>query len=318
MADTTLFLSDFQFGALEIPSEIHFGGAQHLSVHELVGGGRVIDAMGRNDRAVEWSGLLLGREATQRARFLDGLRIGGLSMALSWGEFRYSVVVREFDATYQRSYQIPYRIVCEVLQDKTTPILVPGTTPIDAQVTADMAALSAKVVDVGDAKLTGLLGVLQTAVSAVSSFAKAAQSTINSVTQPLAAVRTQVNILQASVSNTLNNVTTFGGMLPGNPVSTAAAKFNAQMANVTQSARLAELNNVLGRMSSNVIAVTASPTTVAVVGGNLFQVANQQYGDATAWTGIARANGLTDPFVSGVKVLKIPQVADGAAGVLVA
>ena len=46
--------------------------------------------------------------------------------------------------------------------------------------------------------------------------------------------------------------------------------------------------------------------TITVAGGNLFAIAAQQYGDATAWLQIARANGLSDPFLSGLVTLTIP------------
>ena len=56
-ADTVLTLGDFEFARYEIPEQITFGGDQRLVVHELVGGTRVIDAMGRADAPLEWSGL---------------------------------------------------------------------------------------------------------------------------------------------------------------------------------------------------------------------------------------------------------------------
>jgi L-ascorbate metabolism protein UlaG (beta-lactamase superfamily) len=47
-------------------------------------------------------------------------------------------------------------------------------------------------------------------------------------------------------------------------------------------------------------------TTITVVGGNLFAIAAQQLGDATQWIRIAQANGLTDPMLSGLATLVIP------------
>ncbi len=47
-------------------------------------------------------------------------------------------------------------------------------------------------------------------------------------------------------------------------------------------------------------------TTLTQVGGTLFGVAAQQYGDFTGWWLIAKANGLSDPWLSGVNVLTIP------------
>jgi len=47
--NTQIVLTDslghqFVFGSLEVPAQIVTGGAQRLSVHELVGGVRVVDA----------------------------------------------------------------------------------------------------------------------------------------------------------------------------------------------------------------------------------------------------------------------------------
>lgn len=46
-------------------------------------------------------------------------------------------------------------------------------------------------------------------------------------------------------------------------------------------------------------------TTITTT-ANLFAIAAQQYGDATAWLQIARANGLSDPFLPGLTTLTIP------------
>ena len=46
---------------------------------------------------------------------------------------------------------------------------------------------------------------------------------------------------------------------------------------------------------------------VSVAGGNLFQLAAQYLGDATKWYQIANANGMTDPILTGVQTLTIPQ-----------
>ena len=315
--DTILTLAEFQFGRLEVPAEIRFGGSQRLSVHELVGGARVIDAMGRSDRAIEWSGLLFGAEATQRARFLDGLRIAGLPMTLAWGEFRYSVIVRDFEATYQNFHQIPYRISCEVVADKTTPVATAGATPLDDQVTADMTAATATASLIGNATLTSSVATLSIAVGGVSTFNNAPQSTIAAVLQPIAAARAQVTTLQAAMSSALTSYTSaFGGVLPGDLPTAVAGELQAQLLAAQQSALLYGLGALLGRMAANLNSANNSPRTVAIAGGNLFTLAEQQYADATAWTGIARANGLVDPFITGAQTLKVPASADTAGGVL--
>jgi hypothetical protein len=55
-------------------------------------------------------------------------------------------------------------------------------------------------------------------------------------------------------------------------------------------------------------------TRITVAGGDLFHIAAQQIGDATQWIRIAQANGLTDPQISGVVTLIIPDPDPTAGG----
>ena len=53
--------------------------------------------------------------------------------------------------------------------------------------------------------------------------------------------------------------------------------------------------------------------TIQVAGGNLYRVAAQYLGDATQWIRIAQLNSLSDPMLSGVVALRLPEV-DAQAG----
>ncbi|HST75456.1 MAG TPA: hypothetical protein VLJ20_08800 [Acetobacteraceae bacterium] len=46
--------------------------------------------------------------------------------------------------------------------------------------------------------------------------------------------------------------------------------------------------------------------SITVAGGNLFQIAAEQLGDATQWIRIAQLNDLSDPMLAGVVTLLIP------------
>jgi nucleoid-associated protein YgaU len=48
--------------------------------------------------------------------------------------------------------------------------------------------------------------------------------------------------------------------------------------------------------------------TITVAGGNLFQIAATELGDATQWNRIAALNGLVDPMIVGVVTLQLPPV----------
>lgn len=52
---------------------------------------------------------------------------------------------------------------------------------------------------------------------------------------------------------------------------------------------------------------------ITVAGGTLFDVAMRYLGDATQWVRIAALNDLSDPWLSGLITLNLPEV-DNAAG----
>lgn len=256
MADTVIQLSVvggdlFQFSRFEVPEHIAFGGKQRLAVHELVGGARVVDAMGRSDAPLQWSGLFQGENALARARFLDYLRISGKQCMLNWSELYYMVVVEEFSADFERFYQLPYRISFTVVQDLAQPITAIASAGVDEWVRADMTTANSLGELIGDGPLSASLGTLDTAIKAVSDFAKATSSVIASVTGPLAAVQQRVGILIASVGNTAANVGTFGGLIPNSGIASAASSFNSSASAMTQMPQLYNLQSTLGRMSKN-------------------------------------------------------------------
>lgn len=306
----------FEFARYEIPEQIGFGGDQILAVQQLIGGVRVIDAMGPSEAPLEWSGLFQGESAMPRARYLDRLRKAGKPLLLGWDELRYKVMLASFRPDYQRFYQIPYRISFTVVEDLSSPVTAIVDAGIDDMIADDMNGANALGDLIGDGPLSELLSALDSAIRTVSSFATAAQSTINSVLQPLAAVQARVRILVSTVGNTVANVTTLGGILPNNPIAQQAAKLTAQASAMTQLPQLYNLQSVLGRMGGNLGAIGKGTNTVTQAGGNLYSMASKAYGDATAWTTLAKANKLSDPQLVGINTIAVPATPDGSGGVL--
>ena len=315
---TSLSLGDVLFADLEVPEHLPFGGEQRLVVQELVGGTRIIDAMGRSDMPLEWSGWFMGEKALSRARDLEAKRIAGTPLVLSWSEFSYDVLIQRFEADFQREWMLPYRIVCVVIGNHAQPQTSVGGLSIDGVISGDLSTANALTSQIGDSTLTSLMGSVNSAISTVSSFASATASTINSVLQPINAVQTQVSTLIASAANTIQNVTTLGGILPNNSISTSVANIASQVTAFQQSPLLYNLQSVMGRMSTNLSGVGSAVQTITTAGGNLMDIAAKVYGKAEAWTGIAKANGLSDPTVKGVQTLDIPVTPDNSGGVLTA
>jgi len=313
--DTYLILGDLNFSRFEVPEHIQYGGDQALAVHELVGGKRIVDAMGRQDKPLEWSGMFIGENASDRARYLNYLRIAGKPLNLTWAEYAYSVVIKSANLDYRRAYEIPYSISCTVVEDLTLPVTTSPPASVDSAISDDMTTANALGALIGDGPLSAALGTLNSAIGAVSSFANAAQSTINSVLGPVLAVQSRVATLIASTGNTIANISTVGGVLPNTPIATTASNLNAQIAGYTQLPLLLNLQAATGRIGANLGAISTSGKSVTSAGGNLFDIASKEYGDPTAWTTIARANNLTDPALTGVQTIIIPPTPDGSGGV---
>jgi len=158
MPDIVLVLGPVVFQDFEVASGVLFGGRQRLAVHRLPGGARVIDALGRDDSRISFSGYFSGPDATSRARVLDGLRATGAVLPITWDVFYYSALISEFSAEYQNGWWIPYRITCTVLRDEAS-FVQQAVIPLAASVLADVASAS-DVAFGGSIDLSSLPGIL--------------------------------------------------------------------------------------------------------------------------------------------------------------
>jgi hypothetical protein len=147
---TNLVLGGVLFQSFELPERIDWGGAQRLALHRLPGGGRVIDAMGRDDGRITWSGVFSGPDAGDRARLIDLMRAAGNVLPLSWDSFFYSAVIDSFRAEYAQLNWIPYRISCTVLRDEAQSV-VTAALSLGTAALSDLAAAGGAGVDVSAA-----------------------------------------------------------------------------------------------------------------------------------------------------------------------
>jgi hypothetical protein len=131
-----LSLGGFTFTDYAIPEQVPQGGDHHLVIHKLIGGNRVVDAMGPDDADITWSGRFQGPAATAQALVLDQLRKAGAQLPLIIDSQFYTVAIKKFEWDYQRPYQILYRITCVVVSSIGGAIAVPST--LDVLVAADM------------------------------------------------------------------------------------------------------------------------------------------------------------------------------------
>ncbi len=299
-----------------IPEKITYGGEQALAVHDLIGGVRIVDTLGRRDDPLEWSGLLFGPLAMGTATMLNKIRVTGEQVTLSWSSLKYLVVIRSFRPTFERQWQIGYSIKCEVVQDLTgLPSSQVKPASLDAAVKSDAATAGTLAASVNNSGISSAISSVQSAVKSISSFATATKAEIASVVGPVLAAQQQVSTLIATASNTIKQVTTLGGILPNNPLATQISKLTTQVATANQLPQLIALRGVLGRMGGNLGSATTSGQVIAT-SESLFSLASKAYGDATQWVGIAHASGITDPQATGIKTVTIPPSPPASGGVL--
>lgn len=312
MADSVLvlsdFITDFKFEGFEVPGSLPFGGSQIVVSHKLVGGKKVVQAMGADPRPVSWSGRFRGQNAVQRALFLDDWRASGRQLSLTWAQFSYSVVIASFLPEYERFYEVPYQISLEVLEDLTSRPAAPPALGYTDLINNDATMATATAASVGDSTLNNAMAALNSAISKVSDFAKATTTEINSVLTPLATAQARVKLLISTTENTVNSVATVGGIFPNNPIARNVAALNNQVVAIVNAPQLYNLQSVLGRIGGNIgqLNPATSGKQVTVGGGTLFDVAAQNYGDATQWDKIAAANSMNDPVLSGIQTITVP------------
>jgi hypothetical protein len=209
MSNVVVTLGGVSFQDFEVPEKISFGGTQRLAVQELIGGGRVVDALGEDDGEIAFAGIFAGGDAAQRAQTLDTARAAGAVLALFWDQYFYNVVIAEFAADYRKPWWIPFALRCVVASD---PLLDAGTdTPASYLVSNDLAVVTSLLGQAG-ISLVGLSHPTQAGLAA-------AQSVITSgIASTGAALNTQAGALSsatdaASGIAAMNQLTAASGAL---------------------------------------------------------------------------------------------------------
>jgi hypothetical protein len=327
--------SAFEFAGTEVPEKINFGGTQMLNTQKMVGGLRVVESLGADDATITWSGIFYGPNAIDRAQYLNQVRRNGNVCRLTWESFQYTVVISEFKADFNKRFWIQYSMSCQVVEDEVAAIAVPAKpSPNDAlnqdsatvtqlssqinlqSIVAAAQAVSTAIVNVTNAVhpiANGLvsLSVPQSGpqVGPFSTLSVAANAAILAAHAPLAVLQNSAQAAIANNEQAIEALPSLGYIDPEQPMSAQVNALVAQCNAATQLPSLYELNALTYRMQDNLdlVADPARNNQIVTGGGNLYQLAAQEYGDATRWTDIAGASGIGDPMMTGFHIVTVPQ-----------
>jgi hypothetical protein len=187
MSNVVLTLGGVPFQDMEVPEKISFGGKQRVAVQNLIGGGRVVSALGLDDGSISFAGIFSGTDAVSRAQELDAARALGAQLPLVWSGFYYIVVIETFTAEYRMSTLIPFSISCLVVTDPLAAV-ANLVAPLANLVGGDLAAalgLSGQagisLLGISATSLTGFAavqGLLGTGISTMGASLGAAASAL--------------------------------------------------------------------------------------------------------------------------------------------
>jgi hypothetical protein len=138
-----LLLGNFQFQDFEVPEKLKglLSGKQMLAKKTLIGGQRVVDAMGPDPADIAWSGRFQGGDLIARAQQLASLRDAGQALTLVADAVVLTVLIDEFNTSYERPYQGTYDIKLMVLPDAPEP----SPPSLDDSVNGDLGSANAIV-----------------------------------------------------------------------------------------------------------------------------------------------------------------------------
>jgi len=116
----SLYLGSIELTGFEVPDRILMGGQQRTSVHELAGGGRVIETLGSQPGTMLLEGRFVGADGFSKAQEVDLLRVSGRPVLLVVAGFSFDVVVAQFEYSYEWQGKIcHYRLILERFFDVT-------------------------------------------------------------------------------------------------------------------------------------------------------------------------------------------------------
>jgi hypothetical protein len=139
MSDT-LTLGGIAFDGFSTPDAMGAGGKQHLVVHKLPGGNRVIDTLGPDEDNIAWSGKFYGNGAFANALALDGMRAAGQVVELTFGGQFRSVIIDHFEYKIRRlPVWVEYSISCIVYQNPSLGGLGGLVISVDSLILGDLS-----------------------------------------------------------------------------------------------------------------------------------------------------------------------------------
>lgn len=249
-----LTLGGVIFQDFEIPESVKVRVKQRLDIKKFIGGSRTIDALGRDDDPITWSGRFRGGSAEQRFQQLKGMAAAGLPLQLTWSTNNYQVLIEEFESDCQSPIEIPYRISLTVITDNTIPIPSLLQTIDEIFGTNLSSALNLGAV-ANVAGVTTSLNQIQTTVATIGTISGANPALLNTLNQNIVSAQGITGTAISAASGQILPSASVFGATAGLAPQTIASNVAGQASAFGSLASLVPLSNVLGVMGKNLASV---------------------------------------------------------------
>ena len=292
--------ADLVFTNMEIPQEFGpLAGRHECAKHEFPGGSIDLQSMGPFPGPIEWEGILIGSvngaSAFERALMMDNYRVQGTEVYLNYGGlWEWHGIFVEWKARVRHQNYVIYHATFLPDLDITESNNQQSLT-IAQQQTQTPEGLYAQLRNYVNNALANA-GFSTATITALGNYL----SSIDAALLPAAGVISAIDPsaltgIQSTYSTLISTLNPFEAFSSGSTSSLSVASYA-----INVKSRVTHINNIIKG------SVGGPTTQVRAVNPYLPTLAQQYYGDASKWTVIAAANGLTDPQVTGIVLLTIP------------
>ena len=266
-------------------------------------GNRQIDALGKDDNEIQWSGLITGPNALARAQQLNTMRAAGQQLNLTWFNLNYVVLIDSLICNTEKFYQIRYDISLTVLKDGANPINTQNLVGFNEAINSDLATANSLATSIGNAAVTAAVNNVVTASNNVGTFDGASPSALIPVQAAVSSAIATIQDKYKAFSETI-----IRAIIMSSSTFVSSLSIDIQVQDQTTYWQLYTLQYYLQRIQANLGIINSPPNAIVITVMNttLFKLAAQYYGDATQWPVIANANNLHDPQITTPMTLVIP------------
>jgi hypothetical protein len=296
--NTPLSLGSVTFNSIEHPDELPLVLKQVTAVHEMIGGGRIVQTFGVQPQELKWEGNFFDSSAQSRVQTLAQMLAAGTPVTLSQGNYNFTVIITDFNPTEYHQFWFKYSICCQIIEDNSGIYAKTAPLNIDQQTSTSLSQVVTN---------TNTLSNLDSTFDASSIQASTVQNNLSALSSISTATSAELAPSVAAIASSQAYLTSYIAPLAA---LSAGSMTSTQM---TALATAVKIQNGLSVVNSN-LSTGQAPLTISVMNASAYALASQYYGDVSQYGVIKAANGLNSPFTGPtLTTLIIPTVASNNA-----